>query len=249
MALSRKKIAKSPPTRIDLPTSAKRLSALVREGEGPSLEFKRSTGELKEAMQTLCAFLNGGGGGTVLFGVRPDGRIEGQQVSDQTLRDVAQAGQRFEPPADLALQRIPIGPGREVLAVTVQTRPDTGPFVYDGRPYERVASTTRRMAQTKYDERLLDRAHATWRWEDEPAKGLTLKDLDRGEILRTRELAIQHNRISVDTGRDIGEILDRLGLRVGGVLTRASLMLYGNRSGREKGREFGLRDGLTDVAV
>jgi len=57
-------------------------------------------------MQTLCAFLNGGGG-TVLFGVRPDGRIEGQQVSDQTLRDVAQAAQRFEPPADLKLQRLP----------------------------------------------------------------------------------------------------------------------------------------------
>lgn len=211
-----------------LPTTAKRLAALVSEGEGPTLEFKRSTGELKEAMQTLCAFLNSAGG-TVLFGVRPDGRIDGQQVSDQTLRDVAQAGQRFEPPADLTLQRIPIGPGREVLAVTVETRPDTGPFVYDGRAYERVTSTTRRMAQTKYDKRLLDRAHATWRWEDEPAEGLTLKDLDRREILRTRELAIQHNRISVDTGRDIGEILDRLGLRVGGILKRAALMLYGKQ--------------------
>ena len=55
----------------------------------------------------------------------------------------------------------------------------------------------------------------TWRWENEPAEGLTLKDLDRREILRTRELAIQQNRISVDTGRDIGEILDRLRLRVG----------------------------------
>ena len=72
-------------------------------------------------------------------------------------------------------------------------------------------------------------AHATRRWEDEPVEGLTLKDLDRKEILRTRELAIQHNRISVDTGRDIGEILDRLGLRVGGVLTRAALMLYGKQ--------------------
>ena len=50
---------------------------------------------------------------------------------------------------------------------------------------------------------------------DAPAEGLTLKDLDRKEILRTRELAIQQNRISADTGRDIGEILDRLGLRQG----------------------------------
>ena len=50
----------------------KRLAALVKEGEGPALEFKRSTGELKEGMQTLWAFLNGSGG-RVLFGVRPGG--------------------------------------------------------------------------------------------------------------------------------------------------------------------------------
>ena len=227
MAVSKRKSDRSS-AKTAASTDVERLSAMVAEGEGPSLEFKRSTGELKEAMQTLCAFLNGGGG-TVLFGVGPKGTIEGQQVSDRTLRDVAQAGQRFEPPADLTVQRLPVAPGREVLVVTVTTRPDAGPFVYDGRPYERVASTTRRMAQTKYDKRLLDRAHRTWRWEDEPVERLTLKDLDRKEILRTRELAIQHNRISVDTGRDIGEILDRLGLRVGGILKRAALMLYGKQ--------------------
>ncbi|MFH0882489.1 MAG: ATP-binding protein, partial [bacterium] len=56
-----------------------------------------------------------------------------------------------------------------------------------------------------------------------------LKDLDRKEILRTRELAIQQNRISPDTSRDIGEILDRLGLRAAGVLTQAAQMLYGRK--------------------
>ncbi|MEI6424934.1 MAG: transcriptional regulator, partial [Lentisphaerota bacterium] len=55
------------------------------------------------------------------------------------------------------------------------------------------------------------------------------KDLDRKEILRTRELAIQQNRISPDTNRNLGEILDRLGLRIGGMLTQAALVLYGKR--------------------
>jgi ATP-dependent DNA helicase RecG len=50
-----------------------RVSSLVKQGEGQELEFKRSTGELKEGMQTLCGFLNGAGG-TVLFGIRPDGK-------------------------------------------------------------------------------------------------------------------------------------------------------------------------------
>ena len=39
-------------TAMGIPANAKQLAALVNEGEGPALEFKRSTGELKEGMQT-----------------------------------------------------------------------------------------------------------------------------------------------------------------------------------------------------
>ena len=215
-------------TAMEIPTDPKQLAALVQEGEGQALELKRSTGELKEGMQSLCAFLNGAGG-MLLFGVRPDGAVEGQDVSDQTLRDIAQAADRFEPPAHVSIHRIKVKTGREVVVAAVEGGVDMRPFTYDGRPYERVASTTRRMPQAKYERLLVDRGHAKRRWENLPAEGLALKDLDRKEILRTRELAIQQNRISPATGRDIGEILDRLGLRVSGVLTQAALMLYGKR--------------------
>ena len=105
-------------TAMGIPANAKQLAALVKEGEGPALEFKRSTDELKEGMQTLCAFLNGSGG-RVLFGVQPDGAVEGQAVSDHTLRDIAQVTERFEPPVHLSIQRIKIKAGREVVAVRV----------------------------------------------------------------------------------------------------------------------------------
>ncbi|MCC7519888.1 MAG: putative DNA binding domain-containing protein [Verrucomicrobiae bacterium] len=213
---------------IGVPANAKQITALATQGEGLNLEFKRSTGELKEGMQTLCAFLNGAGG-MVLFGVRPDGAVEGQEVSDQTLRDLAQAADRFEPPAHVSIHRVKIWAGCEVLVMTVESGHDLRPFVYEGRAYERVGSTTRRMPQAKYERLLVERGHAKRRWENLPAEGLALKELDRREILRTRELAIQQNRISPDTGRDVGEILDRLGLRVGGVLTQAAHMLYGKK--------------------
>jgi ATP-dependent DNA helicase RecG len=215
-------------TVVGIPTNAKQIAALVKKGEGPALEFKRSTGELKEGMQTLCAFLNGAGG-VVLFGVRPDGTVEGQAVTDQTTRDIAQAADRFEPPAHVSIHRVKVKADREVIAVAVEDGRDVRPFTYEGRAYERVGSTTRRMPQAKYERLLVERGHAKRRWENLPADGLTLKDLDRKEILRTRELAIQQNRISPDTSRDIGEILDRLGLRGGGVLTQAAQVLYGTR--------------------
>jgi hypothetical protein len=75
---------------MGIPVNVKQPAALVKKGEGQAVGLKRSTGELKEGMQRLCAFLNGLGG-MVLFGIRPEGAIEGQAVSDQTLRDVAQA--------------------------------------------------------------------------------------------------------------------------------------------------------------
>jgi ATP-dependent DNA helicase RecG len=55
------------------------LEALVRRGESDSVEFKKSTGQLSRAAETLCAFLNGHGG-VVVIGVlgqqdhRPDRR-------------------------------------------------------------------------------------------------------------------------------------------------------------------------------
>src|SRR3990170_8253915 len=165
-------------TAVGIPANPKQLGALVEEGEGPALEFKRSTGELKEGMQTLCAFLNGSGG-VVLFGVRADGTIEGQAVSDQTLRDVAQAADRFEPPAHASIHRIKLKANREVLALSTDAARDVRPFTYEGRAYERVGSTTRRMPQAKYERLLVERGHAKRRWENLPAEGVTVKDIDR----------------------------------------------------------------------
>ena len=109
------------------PTDVEELIALAAQGEGSTIEFKRSTGELKEAMQTLCGFLNGSGG-TVFFGVRSDGAVEGQEVGDETLRNIAQAADRFEPPVHVAIERFKIKPGREVIAVGVDGGLDAKPF-------------------------------------------------------------------------------------------------------------------------
>lgn len=42
------------------------LTKLIAKGESATLEVKRSTGELREALQTLCAFANGADDGSAL---------------------------------------------------------------------------------------------------------------------------------------------------------------------------------------
>ena len=65
-----------------------KLRALVAGGESERVEFKKTTGELRSAMTTLCALLNGSGG-KVLFGVTDGRKINGQDVTDATLRELA----------------------------------------------------------------------------------------------------------------------------------------------------------------
>ena len=204
------------------------LRQLVAQGEGPTLEFKRTTGKVREGLETVCAFLNGAGG-RVLFGVSRTGALEGQQVSEQTLHELAAALDRFEPPVAAKITRTKVLPGREVLAVSVAANQEAVPYTFEGRAFERVGNTTRKMTQARYEALLLQRAHARRRWENQPAVSVRLTDLDREEVLRTREVAIQQRRISAGTGAAIGDILDRLGLRRDGVITQAAQALYGTK--------------------
>jgi len=193
------------------------LQSLIAQGESETLELKRSTAELRRAGETLCAFLN------------CDGRLVGQEVADITLRDIAAMLGRFEPPARVELSRVDVGNGRQVIVLEAALSRQYAPFVFDSKPYKRVGSTTTVMSQEEYARLLLDRNHSRHRWENQPAMGVRLEDLDREEILRTRQTAIEQRRLSAGTSMDVGDVLDRLGLRVAGQVTQAAQMLYGTK--------------------
>ena len=75
------------------------LKSLVKKGESEILEFKETTAKISEAMKTVCAFLNSKSGGTVLIGVRDNGEIIGQMVSDKTRQEIAKECNKIEPHA------------------------------------------------------------------------------------------------------------------------------------------------------
>lgn len=59
--------------------------------ESKKLEFKKSTGELKEGMVSISSILNKHGVGTLYFGVKPSGDVVCQMSSKSSLRDVSRA--------------------------------------------------------------------------------------------------------------------------------------------------------------
>ena len=56
--------------------------------ESGKVELKKSTAELKEALNDLCAFANSGIG-TIYFGISDKGKVVGQDISDSTLKKVS----------------------------------------------------------------------------------------------------------------------------------------------------------------
>jgi ATP-dependent DNA helicase RecG len=204
------------------------VRALALGGESETVEFKRSTGQLSRAGETLCSLLNGNGG-QVIFGVAPDSQVVGQSVSDTTMQDVAQMIRRFEPPAPIEIERVPLASGQEIIVLLVSSSAmDAIPFTYDGRPYQRIGTTTSVMPQETYQRLLLERAHARQRWENMPSS-FTIEDLDLEEIARTRQGAIAAGRLDPLVSGAAEDFLDRVGLRVNGRILNAAVVVFGRR--------------------
>ncbi|CAN5376996.1 hypothetical protein BH11ARM2_BH11ARM2_02870 [soil metagenome] len=110
------------------------LSVLVERKESTTLEFKETTGERQDATKTTAAML-GQRGGHVLFGVKDDGTIVGQQVGSQTLEDVSAELRRIEPACFPAIEEVALPNGRSVVAVLVPS--GSGPYTYKGKAYFR----------------------------------------------------------------------------------------------------------------
>lgn len=200
------------------------LKKLIKKGESEQIEFKRSTGQRSEAAKTVCAMLNGIGG-FILFGVTDDGNPVGQQVTTRTIEDITNEIQRIEPPVFPDIETIMIDISHSIIILRISG--GGGPYTYDGRSYTRHGPTTRIMPQKIYEKLLLERMHAHSRWENQPARNFSIKDLDTGEIIRTIDEAIRRNRLDDPGTRNIKELLLGLGLIEKGNILNAAVVLFG----------------------
>jgi ATP-dependent DNA helicase RecG len=165
-------------------------------------------------------------GGFVLFGVTNKGELIGQQVSAKTLEDIAAELRRIEPPAFPDIETINLTKGAAVVLLTVSG--GGGPYAFDGRAYLRHGPTTIVMPRDEYERRLVERLHATRRWENEPVpEGVSIADLDEEEIQITLDNAIHLGRLEATTRRDVESILRGLELIKNNQLLNAAIALYG----------------------
>ncbi len=202
------------------------ITALAASGESETLELKETTGTRREAAMTVCAYLNQHGG-QVLFGVTPSGVVAGQQVSERTIEELSAELQRINPPALPTVERVPVEGDREVIVVGIG-QGASRPYSYRGAAYRRVGNTTLAMSADEYNQMLFERMHSEQRWENQPAAGWSVDDLEEAEIRRTVAEAVRRGRLEEPVGGDTSDLLRGLGLLRDGVLLRAAAVLFGS---------------------
>ena len=205
------------------------IKQLTAEKENEKVEFKETTGQLERGMETLCAFLNGEGG-TVLFGVTDKGKIIGQDLSDKTKREIAEAINRLEPTAAVQISYVPLQDSeKKVITFHVEDARLNRPFCYKGRAYMREESVTTTIPQSRYNELQIQREEIRHGWETYPNTDLKLTDLDETEIRKTVRLGVECGRLPETTGSDISTILEKLEVLENGVLKNAAAVLFAKK--------------------
>lgn len=204
------------------------IKNLTENHEGVDVEFKESTGQLDRGMESLCGMLNGDGG-IVVFGVKNNGKIVGQEVGDKTTRMIGEALRRFEPALSIQphYERLPES-DKYLIAFNVAGGNPNAPFAYDGRPYQRFDSVTSVMPMEKFLRLHEKKVGLKYWWEKEVNPNFTLSMIDEGLLLKMISAAVNENRLTGLALRDdTTTALRRLNLMTEDGLRNAAAILFG----------------------
>ncbi len=187
------------------------------------VEHKRSTGELREGMESIASILNKHGRGTLYFGVRNDGEVVGQDVSDSTLRKVSQAvGSSISPAIYPTVTALDDGCGHGYVRVDFEG--DESPYSCNGRFRIRVADEDVMMSDDELRRQVLHAQARKVPWDQWESRR-PVADVDEGELRSFVERGNACGRIP-EPFTTVEDALARLGLLRGGALTNAAEVLF-----------------------
>ena len=192
--------------------------------ESETLEWKLTTREIKETINTAVAFANTNGG-TIIIGINDEGKIIGQDIADSTIREVTQTilantQERLTP----SIQKHEVE-GVYILAINIPRSP-LRPHLAYGRGYKRVGASSVQMNQAEYRVMLGHKLNGGGADKDIIPE-LKISDLNEEAIntfLVTCNNARNTNLPLVD---DLSSPLTSLGLMIDGMLTKGALLLFG----------------------
>lgn len=209
--------------------------------ESETVEFKKSTGEHKEALQAVSAMLNKHGRGELYFGVKDDGEVIGQEVSDATLRQVTSwISDKIEPAVFPTVERLEAEEG--LIYIHVEFSGLNAPYSADGRYFTRVGTSNKTLSAAELGTMIIKRDRARSPWDSLPS-GRPVVDADEQAVRDFVELGLQAGRVS-DEFTNASDVLTRLGMITpDGTLTNAAAVAFCEAPGAYPRMKLGLLAG------
>ncbi|MFA5576137.1 MAG: RNA-binding domain-containing protein [Tissierellaceae bacterium] len=193
--------------------------------ETETVEFKKSTGEIKEAIISLVSMLNKHGKGRLIFGVSPRGKVVKNQISETSMRDISRRIYEGIEPRTYPVVEVIVIDGVEVIEVTVTGREQ--PYSAFGRYYIRIADEDRELGTSELKRMIIEKSYKD-SWEDQ-LTNYNLSDIDENALRHFFDQATKHGRL-LETEYNPENILKKLGLYQNDKLTNAGYALFSNRS-------------------
>lgn len=191
--------------------------------ETEQVEFRKSTSELREGMESIASILNKHESGQLYFGVRPDGEVIGQEVSEKTLRQVSQAiGNHIRPVIHPLVEELEDGDGHTYIHIAFSGQEQ--PYSCDGRYRIRVADEDLIMSGDQLGRMYLERAAKLRPWDEWPS-GRHIEDVDEAALWDFVERGRQNGRILSKFETSV-DVLEAFGLMSGAELTNAAAVLF-----------------------
>lgn len=190
--------------------------------ENEFLEFKKSTGEVREAMKSISAMLNKHGRGELYFGVTNDGTIIGQQISDSSLRDISRTIKESIEPAISPIVKEEVYEGLHIIHVIFSGTKK--PYSANGVYYIRVFDEDNKLKQNELLRLVKDISYND-EWESEMTN-FTTDEVDDDTLKKFYDNARNCGRLSIET-YDKEALLASLGLSYNGKINNACYALFG----------------------
>ncbi len=195
--------------------------------ESETIEFKKSTAELKEAVISIVAMLNKHSQGEVYFGISDDGKVVGQDIGRMTIKEVTQAVvDNIEP------KIYPKVEARQIEGkncIVIEAHGVSSPYFAYGRAYMRVGESNKALSPHKIEALILNKKKLIWENETSERQ---LKDVNIQTLKDYMRRANEEGRINFKYS-NVKTTLKKLHLLVGERLLKATEVLFCNDNSME----------------
>jgi len=195
-------------TLIDHPITVEQVKLLMREGEGLTAEFKeRYTPRIDE---DIVAFANAKGG-TLLLGVRDDGNVVGERLTNDLKAKINSLARNCKPAITTEFSQV-----GEVVAVVVPEGTEK-PYSCGSGYYRRLDGNTQKMSHDELRIMFAENEHLPF--EEKTVKGFSFDDVSKAKIRAfTKEAAIRIGSAAVPDFLRSLKVADETRVKNAGIL-------------------------------